>query len=107
MLPFSSGLNAKDSTKAHFFRPLRKISGLVNSTLDPDLILKTIVDKLPDITGAKGCTILLLHPATNRPEVTVASGLFSNKLQGRSACVAVSAVKIQSLRCNKNTMTTI
>lgn len=61
--------------QVHFFRELREISRLVNSTLDLDLILKTIVDKLPGIMGVKGCTIRLLHPATNRLELVAATGL--------------------------------
>jgi PAS domain S-box-containing protein len=61
--------------QVNFFRELREISRLVNSTLDLDLILNTIVDKLPRIIGVKGCTIRLLHPATNRLELVAASGL--------------------------------
>ena len=62
-------------TQVNFFRTLREISRLVNSTLDLDRILKTIVDKLPAIMGVKGCTIRLLHPATNRLELVAASGV--------------------------------
>ncbi len=61
--------------QVQFFRELRVISRLVNSTLDLDLILKTIVDKLPGIMGVKGCTIRLLHPATNRLELVAAYGM--------------------------------
>ncbi|TKB24776.1 GAF domain-containing protein [Desulfopila sp. IMCC35006] len=61
--------------QVQFFRELRVISRLVNSTLDLDLILKTVVDKLPGIMGVKGCTIRLLHPATNRLELVAASGV--------------------------------
>jgi PAS domain S-box-containing protein len=61
--------------QVNFFRELKEISRLVNSTLDLDLILNTIVDKLPRIIGVKGCTIRLLHPATNRLELVAASGL--------------------------------
>ena len=61
--------------QVHFFRELRGISRLVNSTLDLDRILKTIVDKLPGIMEVKGCTIRLLHPATNRLELVAASGV--------------------------------
>jgi PAS domain S-box-containing protein len=61
--------------QVNFFRELREISRLVNSTLDLDLILNTIVDKLPRIIGVKGCTIRLLHPATNRLELVAASSL--------------------------------
>jgi two-component system NtrC family sensor kinase len=58
-----------------FLSELREISSLVNSTLDLDDILKTIVDKLPPLLNVKGCTVRLLHPATNRLELVAASGL--------------------------------
>jgi PAS domain S-box-containing protein len=70
--------------QVNFFRELREISRLVNSTLDLDLILNTIVDKLPAIIGVKGCTIRLLHPATNRLELVAASGL-SEEYLGRGS----------------------
>jgi two-component system, NtrC family, sensor kinase len=69
------------ATQVNFFRTLKEISRLVNSTLDLDLILKTIVDKLPGIMGVKGCTIRLLHPATNRLEIVAASGLSQEYLK--------------------------
>ncbi len=68
-------------TQVNFFSTLREISRLVNSTLDLDTILKTIVDKLPGIMGVKGCTIRLLHPATNRLELVAASGLSRQYLE--------------------------
>jgi two-component system NtrC family sensor kinase len=58
-----------------FLSELREISGIVNSTLDLDEILSAIVEKLPTILQVKGCTIRLLHPATNRLELAAASGL--------------------------------
>ncbi|MFT5701429.1 MAG: two-component system NtrC family sensor kinase [Desulforhopalus sp.] len=58
-----------------FLSELREISRLVNSTLNLDDILKIIVDKLPPIFKVKGCTVRLLHPATNRLELVAASGL--------------------------------
>ena len=68
-------------TQVNFFSTLREISRLVNSTLDLDTILKTIVNKLPGIMGVKGCTIRLLHPATNRLELVAASGLSQQYLE--------------------------
>ncbi|MGW8193683.1 MAG: GAF domain-containing protein [Desulforhopalus sp.] len=65
----------------NFLSAIRTISRLVNSTLDLDEILKTIVDKLPKVLGVKGCTIRLLHPATNRLELVAASGLSKTYLQ--------------------------
>jgi len=58
-----------------FLSELKEISSLVNSTLNLDDILKTIVDKLPPLLNVKGCTVRLLHPATNRLELVAASGL--------------------------------
>lgn len=58
-----------------FLSELREISSLVNSTLNLDDILKIIVDKLPPLLKVKGCTVRLLHPATNRLELVAASGL--------------------------------
>lgn len=72
---FNGRMFQEMDTQVNFFRALREISRLVNSTLDLDLILATIVEKLPAIMGVKGCTIRLLHPATNRLELAAASGL--------------------------------
>lgn len=58
-----------------FLSELKEISSLVNSTLNLDEILKTIVDKLPPLLNVKACTVRLLHPATNRLELVAASGL--------------------------------
>ncbi len=58
-----------------FFKAQREISQLVNSTLNLDQILGTIVKKLPGIMGVMGCTIRLLQPATNRLELVAASGV--------------------------------
>ena len=81
-------------TQVNFFRTLREISRLVNSTLDLDLILKTIVDKLPGIMGVKGCTIRLLHPATNRLELAAASGLSQEYLDRGSISREDSIFKV-------------
>ncbi|GAB6191319.1 GAF domain-containing protein [Desulfocastanea catecholica] len=71
----NSRLFQEMENQVNFFRELREISRLVNSTLDLDRILKAIVEKLPGITGVTGCTIRLLHPATNRLELAAAYGL--------------------------------
>lgn len=80
--------------QVNFFRALREISRLVNSTLDLDLILNTIVDKLPGIIGVKGCTIRLLHPATNRLELVAASGLSEEYLDRGSISREDSIFKV-------------
>lgn len=71
-------------TQVRFFEELRQISKLVHSTLDLELILSSIVKKLPAIMGVKACTIRLLQPATNRLELAAASGL-SEEYLGRGS----------------------
>jgi PAS domain S-box-containing protein len=90
----NSRLFQEMENQVNFFRELREISGLVNSTLDLDRILKTIVDKLAGITGAKGCTIRLLHPATNRLELAAASGLSREYLERGSISREDSIFKV-------------
>jgi two-component system, NtrC family, sensor kinase len=77
-----------------FFRELRQISRLVNSTLDLDRILATIVEKLPGIMGGKACTIRLLQPATGRLELVAASGLSQEYLQRGSISREDSIFKV-------------
>ncbi len=67
--------------QVRFFRELREISRLVNSTLDLDRILNAIVEKLPGIMGVKACTIRLLQPATGRLELVASSGLSREYLE--------------------------
>lgn len=77
-----------------FFRELREVSRLVNSTLDLDQVLNTIVDKIPQIMQVKGCSIRLLHPATNRLELVAASGLSQTYLQRGSISREDSIFKV-------------
>lgn len=76
----NSRLFQEQENQLAFFQELRTISRLVNSTLDLDQILKSIVEKLPRIMGVKGCTIRLVDPATNRLDLGAASGLSSEYL---------------------------
>lgn len=76
----NSRLFQEQQNQLTFFKELRTISRLVNSTLDLDQILKSIVDKLPRIMGVMGCTIRLVDPATNRLDLAAASGLSENYL---------------------------
>jgi two-component system NtrC family sensor kinase len=77
-----------------FFRELREVSRLVNSTLDLDQVLNTIVDKIPTIMQVKGCTIRLLQPATNRLDLAAASGLSQAYLQRGSISREDSIFKV-------------
>jgi len=76
----NSNLFQEQENQLRFFQELKTISGLVNSTLDLDQILTSIVDKLPPIMGVKACTIRLVDPATNRLELVASSGLSDDYL---------------------------
>ncbi len=64
-----------------FMNEVQEISKLVNSTLDQDEILQTIVERLPASMQAKGCTIRLLNPQNNYLELVAANGLSETYLQ--------------------------
>ena len=77
-----------------FFQAQRKISRLVNSTLDLDQVLAKIVATLPEIMEVMGCTIRLLQPATNRLELVAASGVSDHYLKRGSISREDSIFKV-------------
>jgi two-component system NtrC family sensor kinase len=90
----NSRLFEEMETQVKFLSELREISRLVNSTLDLDEILSTIVDKLPKILGVKGCSIRLVQPATNRLKLVAASGLSEAYLNRGSISREDSILKV-------------
>ncbi len=64
-----------------FLHEIQALSTLVNSTLDLDRILRTMVERVAITMGAKGCTLRLLNPATNRLELAAAFGVSNEYLQ--------------------------
>jgi PAS domain S-box-containing protein len=58
-----------------FMQEVQDISALVNSTLNLDSVLHTIVKRLPRSMGCKACTIRLLRPETNHLELVAAHGV--------------------------------
>ncbi|MEN8189779.1 MAG: GAF domain-containing protein [Thermodesulfobacteriota bacterium] len=58
-----------------FMKEIQELSRLVNSTLDLDKILTTIVERLPVTLCHKGCTIRLIQPENNQLELVAAHGL--------------------------------
>jgi len=82
------------ASQVKFLEALRLISKLVNSTLDLDRILTSIVERLPTILAVKACTIRLLQPATNRLELVAASGLSEEYLQRGSISREDSIFKV-------------
>ncbi len=67
-------------TQLDFLREIQALSTLVNSTLDLDLILQTMVERVAITMRAKGCTLRLLNPATNKLELAAAFGVSSKYL---------------------------
>lgn len=80
----NSRLFQEQAQQLSFFQELSTISRLVNSTLDLNQILESIVNKLPELMGVKACTIRLVDPATNKLELAASSGL-SEKYMSRGS----------------------
>ncbi len=81
-IAIANGRMFKDmESRVDFLREVQEISALVNSSLDLDLILNSMVEKLPNSMGAKGCTIRLLQPQTNQLELVAAHGLSQGYLE--------------------------
>ncbi len=64
-----------------FMKEVQDISTLVNSTLDLDALLNTIVERLPSSIGCKACTIRLLRPETNHLELVASHGISAEYLR--------------------------
>ncbi|WP_456388004.1 GAF domain-containing protein [Desulfolithobacter sp.] len=64
-----------------FMKEVQDISRLVNSTLDLDTVLNTIVERVPRSIGAKAASIRLLNPQTNKLELVASYGLSDRYLQ--------------------------
>jgi PAS domain S-box-containing protein len=64
-----------------FLREIQGISALVNSTLDLETILQTMVERVAVTMNAKGCTLRLLDPATNKLELAASYGVSTEYLQ--------------------------
>ena len=74
-------LYSEMENQVDFLSEVREFSKLVNSTLNLDAILKTIVDRLPKIMGMKACTIRLLQPESDQLELVAAFGLSKEYLK--------------------------
>ncbi len=64
-----------------FMKEVQQLSTLVNSSLDLSEVLDTIVERLPDSLGCKGCTIRLLQANSNQLELVASHGLSERYLQ--------------------------
>jgi len=64
-----------------FMKEVQELSTLVNSSLDLSAVLDTIVERLPQSLGCKGCTIRLLQSESNQLELVASHGLSKTYLQ--------------------------
>jgi len=64
-----------------FMNEVQKISRMVNSTLDLDSVLNTIVQRIPVSLNAMGCTLRLFNPQTNQLELVASYGVSETYLQ--------------------------
>ncbi len=64
-----------------FMQEVQALSKLVNSTLDLDTVLQTIVERVPRSMGTRACTIRLLNPQTNTLELVAAHGVSERYLE--------------------------
>ena len=64
-----------------FMNEVQKISRMVNSTLDMDSVLNTIVQRVPVSMEAKGCTLRLFNPLTNQLELVASYGVSEKYLK--------------------------
>ncbi len=64
-----------------FMNEVQKISRMVNSTLDMDSVLNTIVQRVPVSMDAKGCTLRLFNSLTNQLELVASYGVSETYLK--------------------------
>lgn len=77
----NGGLFRQLEQQVDYLREVQVISKMVNSTLDLDSVLQTIVELLPRSLRAQGCTIRLLPPQTNRLVLAASFGLSREYLE--------------------------
>ncbi len=81
-IAISNGRMFKEmENQVDFMKEVQEISTLVNSSLDLSAILDTIVERLPQSLGYKGCTIRLLKAQTNQLELMASHGLSEDYLR--------------------------
>ena len=81
-LAISNGRMFKEmENQVNFMNEVQEISKLVNSTLDLDTVLKTIVKRVPLRMKAGACTIRLINPQSNQLELVASDGLSETYLK--------------------------
>ncbi len=81
-IAISNGRMFKEmENQVDFMKEVQEISTLVNSSLELSDVLDTIVERLPNSLGCKGCTLRLLKPQTNHLELVASHGLSENYLK--------------------------
>ena len=63
-----------------FLREIQALSRLVNSTLDLNEVLRTMVERVAVTMATKGCTLRLIHPVSKKLELAASFGVSAGYL---------------------------
>lgn len=82
---------------AAYYHALYRVALLVNSSLDPDEVLKSVVRSVAEAMGARACSLRLLNDAGAELEMAAAYGLTDRYLNKGAVAVSASPIDREAL----------